>query len=330
MKALLPCLLSLALLAGCAARDRENDRQNKLWSQNEQRLKLLESNITALNEQVSLLNNRVYEVRNAKGRKTGMTVVPVVPVPQASIPQATAPEKPLTPHPKTQTPPKQEAKTPQKPTRAQAEALPAPKPQRQEKPKAPQSQAPALPPLDNAPSQANDTPALPPTLPLEGSFSLPPTQSPDAQAQQPLLPPDTAQPQAQAPSPQRASSAKAQAGEEASYKQALKAVRSGHPQEGMQKFREFLNTYPNGKYAPNAEFWIGECLYDQGKYQEALDQYATVGSKYPKHHKNADALLKSGMSYKRLGDSAKSKESYNRLLKEFPNSEAARRARGSR
>ncbi|MBO4334336.1 MAG: tol-pal system protein YbgF [Desulfovibrio sp.] len=336
MKAILPYLLSLALLAGCAAHDRENDRQNKLWNQNEQRLKLLESNITALNEQVSLLNNRVYEVRSANGRKTGMSVVPVVPVAKTQPQPGPKPTAQLTPvpsqpqglqaHPKTQAP----AKTQNQPkASAKQEVKPAPRPAAQNRPPVADNAALALPPTDNKPQASNESPALPPTLPLEGTFSLPPSQAPEPQAQ-PLLPPDTAGQPAPQAAAKPAPAAKAQAGEEASYQQALKAARSGRSQEGIQKFREFLTSYPNGKYAPNAEFWIGECLYDQGKYQEAINQYATVSSKYPRHHKNADALLKSGMSYKRLGDSAKAKDSYGRLLKEFPNSEAARRARGAR
>ncbi len=330
MKVFVPYLLSLTLLAGCAAQDREAERQNKLWSQNEHRLKLLENNITALNEQVSLLNNRVYEVRSANGRKTGMSVVPVVPVakaPEAKTSHAPAPARAQTPaKPKEMKP----HPAPQAPRQAaRPESKPSPRPEKT--PSLPQtppvvdSGLPMLPPADSTPAPSN--PALPPTLPLEGSFSLPPTQAPE-------------QPKAQAPTPSQAApkpaqaarqpAAAAKAGEEASYQQALKAARSGRSEEGIQKFREFLSNYPNGKYAPNAEFWIGECLYNQGKYQEALGQYSTVNSKYPKHHKNADALLKSGMSYKRLGDSAKAKDSYGRLLKEFPNSEAARRVRGSR
>ncbi|MBQ7617482.1 MAG: tetratricopeptide repeat protein, partial [Desulfovibrio sp.] len=51
---------------------------------------------------------------------------------------------------------------------------------------------------------------------------------------------------------------------------------------------------------------------------------------YPRHHKNADALLKSGMAHKRLGDSQGAKASYEQLYRQFPRSEAARRAKTGR
>ena len=121
----------------------------------------------------------------------------------------------------------------------------------------------------------------------------------------------------------------AKAGEEASYQQALRLARQGRSKEGIQKFSEYLAKYPNGKYAPNAEFWIGECYYSQGKYREALGQYENVNAKYPTHHKSADALLKSGMSYTRLGDESSARAKYSELQATFPKSEAAARARKS-
>lgn len=119
----------------------------------------------------------------------------------------------------------------------------------------------------------------------------------------------------------------AQRGEEAAYQAALKAARSGHTAEGIRLFQDFLQKYPNGKYKANADYWIGECLYAQGKYQDALSQFQNINSSYPRHHKNADALLKAGMSLTKIGDSAGAQQKYRQLLADFPNSEAAKRVR---
>ncbi len=92
-------------------------------------------------------------------------------------------------------------------------------------------------------------------------------------------------------------------------------------------FREFLQRYPNGRYAANADYWIGECLYQQGKYQDALSQFNTVNSSFPSHHKNADALLKAGLTLNKMGDNNGANEKFRAILASFPNSEAARRVR---
>ncbi len=116
-------------------------------------------------------------------------------------------------------------------------------------------------------------------------------------------------------------------GEEAAYKAALNATLAGRTTEGIRLFRDFLQQYPDGRYAANAEYWIGECLYSQGKYQDALAQFQGVNATHPRHHKNADALLKAGMTLSRLGDKAGAAEKYRALMTQFPNSDAARRAR---
>ena len=174
-------------------------------------------------------------------------------------------------------------------------------------------------------------PTLPPSdlaLPPEHP-GLPPMDAPSASAV-PAAPaaslapgPATTVGQATAP-PKPATSVK---GEDAAYKAALKVALSGHSAEGISRFREFLQQYPQGRYAANAEYWIGECLYAQGKYKEALAQFQTVNTNYPRHHKNADALLKAGMSLSRLGDKPGAAQKYQTLLADFPNSEAARMVR---
>lgn len=125
--------------------------------------------------------------------------------------------------------------------------------------------------------------------------------------------------------PQQA--AKPTKNEKAAYEAALKVMTAGRSAEGISRFEAFLQEYPQGGYAANAEYWIGEGFYAQGKYQDALNQFRKVDASYPQHHKNADALLKTGMCLSRLGDKDAATQAYKQLLTRFPNSEAARIAR---
>lgn len=172
-------------------------------------------------------------------------------------------------------------------------------------------------------AQPAAVPAVPvPVLP-ESGLALPP-ETPGAVQQ-----PAPAQPQSAAPAsaPPKAAAASLPRGEQNAYNAALKAVRSGRINEGIRMFREFLQRYPNGRYAANADYWIGECLYQQGKYQDALSQFNTVNSSFPSHHKNADALLKAGLTLNKMGDNNGANEKFRAILASFPNSEAARRVR---
>lgn len=173
-------------------------------------------------------------------------------------------------------------------------------------------------PTDQAVTPVPLIPASDLSLPPENTeLNLPPESAPAP------VPASTAAP---APAPRQIAQT-AQKGEEAAYQAALKAARAGRTAEGIKLFRDFLQKYPNGKYTANADYWIGECLYAQGKYQDALSQFQNINSSYPRHHKNADALLKAGMSLTKIGDNAGAQQKYRQLLAEFPNSDAAKRVR---
>lgn len=116
-------------------------------------------------------------------------------------------------------------------------------------------------------------------------------------------------------------------GEEAAYKEALQPAMSGRAADSIGRFQTFLQEYPQGRFAANAEYWIGEGYYAQGKYKDALAQFEKVNSQWPRHHKNADALLKTGMTLSRMGDKEGAAQAYKKLLSQFPNSEAAGLAR---
>ena len=135
-------------------------------------------------------------------------------------------------------------------------------------------------------------------------------------------------PAAEAPTAAQSTSLpKSGKGEEAAYKAAVQPAMAGRAAESISRFQTFLQEYPRGRFAANAEYWIGEGLYAQGKYGEALAQFQKVNSQWPSHHKNADALLKTGMTLSRMGDKEGAAQAYKKLLSQFPGSEAAGIAR---
>lgn len=172
---------------------------------------------------------------------------------------------------------------------------------------------PELPPL-------NEAPAIPVPVTPVSDLALPPEQPQTA----PVPEAAPAQARKNAARPRAAAPVK---GEQAAYTAALNAARSGRTAEGIRLFRDFLQKYPHGQYAANAEYWIGECLYSQGKYKDALSEFQNVNNSFPSHHKNADALLKAGITLSKMGDKAGAAEKFRTVIANFPNSEAARRAR---
>src|SRR5439155_26855848 len=81
------------------------------------------------------------------------------------------------------------------------------------------------------------------------------------------------------------------------YQAAYRDYQRGNYDLAIAGFRDFITRNPNSDLADNAAYWIGESLFSQKKYREAIEQFDTVVTKYPKSDKVAEALLNKGYSY---------------------------------
>lgn len=115
--------------------------------------------------------------------------------------------------------------------------------------------------------------------------------------------------------------------EQAAYKQALDTYEKKRFAESEAQFDQFLQAYPQSKLAPNALYWKAECLYSRGRFADAVFIFKDVVTRFPKHPKASDALLKAIMSYKRLGDADNANLHYSVLAEDYPTSTSLRRAR---
>lgn len=107
------------------------------------------------------------------------------------------------------------------------------------------------------------------------------------------------------------------------YRRALEALRGGRHVEAMAGFREFLKQSPNHDNADNAQYWLGECYYDQKDYPMALREFRRVVEKYAQGNKVADALLKVGFSHLALGSAEVGRQTLEQVVRSYPQSEAA-------
>jgi len=80
------------------------------------------------------------------------------------------------------------------------------------------------------------------------------------------------------------------------YEAALDALKSGRYSESLRLFQAFLQHFPNGEYAANALYWLGESYYVVGDYAKAKAQFEAVIAQHPEHDKTPGALLKIGLS----------------------------------
>jgi tol-pal system protein YbgF len=110
-----------------------------------------------------------------------------------------------------------------------------------------------------------------------------------------------------------------------SYDAALALVNGRRYDQALEAFAAFLVKWPDHPNADNAMYWRGESYYAKGEYARAAEEFEGATLRFPLGNKVPDCLLKLGLCQERLGNEGKAKGYFDRLIREFPRSEAARR-----
>ena len=111
------------------------------------------------------------------------------------------------------------------------------------------------------------------------------------------------------------------------FDRGMESFRAGELGQAVLDFEEFTDRYPAHPLAPSVQYWIGEAYFRSrdfeqaaSKYQKAIDLAAT-GERTP------DALLRLGLALRSLHHEDRARDVWARLLRDFPDSDAALRTR---
>jgi tol-pal system protein YbgF len=88
----------------------------------------------------------------------------------------------------------------------------------------------------------------------------------------------------------------------------------------IEGFREVVQKYPDSPEAANAQFQIGEALYQQGKFREAIPEYQKLIATYKNSQRLADAYYAQGACYQALNQTANAKNMFETVKRLFPGS----------
>jgi tol-pal system protein YbgF len=86
----------------------------------------------------------------------------------------------------------------------------------------------------------------------------------------------------------------------------------------VQTFRDFLHKYPSDRLAPEAQYWLGESLFQDKQYRDAAESFLTVSTKYENTARAPDALLRLGQSLAALGEKEAACASLGEVLRKYP------------
>lgn len=156
--------------------------------------------------------------------------------------------------------------------------------------------------------------APPPTAAAPGAGAPPSGASPNG------LPPIPGTPAASAP-PASAPSA------DLLYSNGLRDLNGKKYDLAAQEFGDYLKFYGTTDLASNAQFYLGEILFAQQQYQQAIDAYSKVIGNYPKSFKIAPAHLKRALALITLGERSSGVSELRMVVKSYPGTDEERRAK---
>jgi len=83
-------------------------------------------------------------------------------------------------------------------------------------------------------------------------------------------------------------------------------------------FRTFLRHYPSDRMAPEAQYWLGESLFQQQQYRDAAESFLAASTKYESTARAPEALLRLGQSLAALGEKEAACASLGEVLRKYP------------
>lgn len=115
--------------------------------------------------------------------------------------------------------------------------------------------------------------------------------------------------------------------EEATYLAVFEQLKAGKYDESIKGFRGLLGRWPQGRYADNAWYWLGESYYAKKNYDGALDSFRTLLTQFPDSAKAPDALFKVGVCQADKKQRGEARATWMKVVADYPKSSAAGLAR---
>jgi len=115
--------------------------------------------------------------------------------------------------------------------------------------------------------------------------------------------------------------------EQQAYDTAMAQFKAGSFKPATVSFSDFLRRYPKSGYAASAQFFLGSSFYALRDYRNAISAQMVVVKLHPGSERAPDAMLNMASSYTELKDKISAKKMLERLVAQYPNSEAAKTAK---
>lgn len=115
--------------------------------------------------------------------------------------------------------------------------------------------------------------------------------------------------------------------EERAYLGTFDQLKNGKYDEAIRGFRGMLDQWPQGRYADNGWYWMGEAQMVKKDFTGAANSFQSLVSGFPSSPKVADGLYKLGLAQVELKRPVDAKAALQRVIREYPTTNAANLAK---
>jgi tol-pal system protein YbgF len=88
-------------------------------------------------------------------------------------------------------------------------------------------------------------------------------------------------------------------------------------------FRHFLRSFPSDRLVPEAQYWLGESMFQRQRYRDAAEQFLGVSTKFENNARAPDALLRLGQSLAAMGEREAACASLAEVGRKYPRASVA-------
>lgn len=157
---------------------------------------------------------------------------------------------------------------------------------------------------------------------IETGSAVAPTisEAAPASAPPPVEPAPAVAPVVQQPAPVKPATAES---EKQRYQQAYETLKNGHYTNAIAEFKRFLQDFPSGEFADNAQYWLGEAYKVNREVSLSSEAFNKLIANYPNSPKVRDGLLKLGYLELEQNNIAKAREYFTRITASYPGTTAA-------
>ena len=110
------------------------------------------------------------------------------------------------------------------------------------------------------------------------------------------------------------------------YSNASRDRISGNYTLAKNEFNDYLKNFPDGPFASNSEFYLGEIAYYQKDYGDAISAYDSVITNYGHSSQVAPAMLEKGRALIQTKKTTSAQHEFRELMRRFPGTDEAKKA----